>query len=156
MNMPIEMGMALYHALQNQLADHRCAFFVPTAHDYRTFASDLAGLDPRSHENRPEVLVAEMYDWLRSVVPHQLFNSQPTVEVVEKFAEFRGRLDRVHGSTDGRRPSHNETREVMYLVCSECGWWDWRETRLGREEFQSVPIAWRRDEKPDRTLLNGA
>src|SRR5258708_5085657 len=43
MNMPIEMGMALFHALHTQRHEHRCAFFVPTAHDYQAFASDLAG-----------------------------------------------------------------------------------------------------------------
>ena len=47
MNMPIEMGMALFHALQTQRREHRCLFFVQTEHDYKSFASDLAGLDPR-------------------------------------------------------------------------------------------------------------
>jgi len=48
MNMPIEMGMALFYALHTQRRDHRCAFFVPTAHAYTAFASDLAGLTRRS------------------------------------------------------------------------------------------------------------
>src|SRR4051794_37796601 len=39
MNMPIEMGMALFHALHTQRREHRCLFFVPTAHDYHAFAS---------------------------------------------------------------------------------------------------------------------
>ena len=44
MNMPVEMGMALHQALSTQLHEHRCAFFVPSPHDYHEFASDLAGL----------------------------------------------------------------------------------------------------------------
>jgi hypothetical protein len=47
MNMPVEMGMALFHALHTQRRDHRCLFFVSSAHEYKAFASDLAGLDPR-------------------------------------------------------------------------------------------------------------
>ena len=44
-NMPVEMGMGLFHALRTQRLGHRCAFFVSSPHEYRTFASDLAGLD---------------------------------------------------------------------------------------------------------------
>jgi hypothetical protein len=77
MNMPLEMGMALYPALLTQSQEHRCAFFVPTPHDYRAFASDLAGLDPKCHNNDDLTLLVEMYLWLRSVVPREHFNSQP-------------------------------------------------------------------------------
>src|SRR5262249_25480807 len=50
-NMPIEMGMSLFHALQTQRQEHRCAFFVATPHDHHVFASDLAGLDPKHYDN---------------------------------------------------------------------------------------------------------
>jgi hypothetical protein len=89
MNMPIEMGMALFHALHTQHREHRCLFFVPTAHDYKAFASDLAGLDPRVHNNEDTRLLTDMYEWLRGVVPSALFNSQPTINVLEKFEEFK-------------------------------------------------------------------
>ena len=140
MNMPIEMGMALFHALHTQRRDHRCIFFVPTPHAYMSFASDLAGLDPKIHNNDPSRLLADMYDWLRGVVPHNLFNSRATVEVVEKFDLFKSRLDTINGSSNGGRPSHDETREVMYQVCAEEGWWDWRDTRHGRDEFPDIPL----------------
>jgi hypothetical protein len=52
MNMPIEMGMALFHALHTQRREHRCLFFVPTQHDYKVFASDLSGLDPNTTTKR--------------------------------------------------------------------------------------------------------
>jgi hypothetical protein len=58
MNMPIEMGLALYPALASQRAGHRCAFFVSTPHDYKRFASDLAGLDPQCHSARAGALSA--------------------------------------------------------------------------------------------------
>lgn len=142
MNMPIEMGMALFHALESQRAQHRCAFFVPTAHDYKQFASDLAGLDPKCHDNNAEYLLAAVYEWLRAVVPTALFNSVPTVEIVEKYHVFRESLIRVRGTGDNGAASHDETRELMYQLCAKWGWWDWRESKAGRNEFPSIPIAW--------------
>jgi hypothetical protein len=141
MNMPIEMGMALFHALHAQRREHRCIFFVSDIHAYKAFASDLAGLDPRVHGGDYTRLLIDMYEWLRRVVPTALFNSRPAVEVVDKFGEFEARRQRVRGSGDGGRASHDETREVMFTLCSELGWWDWRGNRLGKEEFPSVPIA---------------
>lgn len=143
MNMPIEMGMAVFYAIKSQRQNHRCAFFVPTAHDYQAFASDLAGLDPKCHNNDEVRILVEMYEWLRNVVPPALFNTQPTADVVAKFQEFKQRLLNVNGSGEENSPSHEETRELMYQVCAECSWWDWRETRMGKEEFPAIPISLR-------------
>jgi hypothetical protein len=141
MNMPVEMGMALFHALQTQRREHRCIFFVPQHHEYREFVSDLAGLDPKAHNNEERRLLIEMYDWLRSVVPQAIFNSCPSIEVLDRFDIFVSKRDRLRGSGTGGRPSHDETREIMYQVCGECGWWDWRATRAGKDEFPSIPLA---------------
>jgi hypothetical protein len=124
MNMPIEMGMALFHALHTQRQGHRCIFFVSTVHDYKAFASDLAGLDPKVHNNDEIRVVADMYDWLRGVVPSALFNSKPTIKIIETFELFKSKVDTVRGSGEGGSLSHDETREVMYQVCSNLGWWD--------------------------------
>lgn len=104
---------------------------------------DLAGLDPRVHHGDEVRLLTDMYEWLRGVVPGALFNSQPTVEAVDKFLQFKDRITRVRGSSDRGRPSHDETREIMYQVCGEVGWWDWREQRMGKDEFPLVPIAFK-------------
>ena len=141
MNMPIEMGMALFHALHTQRREHRCLFFVPTAHDYKAFASDLAGLDPRVHNNDDTRILQEMYEWLRGVVPSALFNSQPTIEVLDKFVVFKRKKESVKGGGPGGRPSHEEAREVMYQLCAEAGWWDWRGNRMGKDEFPTIPLA---------------
>jgi hypothetical protein len=141
MNMPLEMGMALFHALHTQRREHRCMFFVPTAHDYKSFASDLAGLDPKIYNNEDGLILTHMYEWLRGVVPSALFNSQPTVDVLDKFAVFKARKDKVKGAGEGGRLSHEEKREVMYQVCGEAGWWDWRGSRMGKDEFPLVPLA---------------
>lgn len=143
MNMPVEMGMALFHALHTQRREHRCLFFVSSAHDYKVFASDLAGLDPRVHNGDEIRLLTDMYEWLRAIVPSALFNARPTIEVVDKFTEFKERLTTIRGSGNGGRPSHEESREAMYRLCEEVGWWDWRASRMGKEEFPLVPIAFK-------------
>ena len=151
MNMPIEMGMALFHALHTQRRNHRCIFFVPTEHDYRIFASDVAGLDPCVHNNDDERVVREMYEWLLGVVPSSLFNPQPTITVLEKFRECKLRMQHVRGSGNSETLSHGEAREVMYAMCGEIGWWDWRENRMGKSEFPYMPLARRVSTKPSRT-----
>ena len=140
MNMPLEMGMGVFHALDTQRTAHRCAFFVPTLHDYQAFISDLAGLDPKCHENNDEIMVREVYNWLRGVVPSAIFNSCPTIDIITKYREFKSRLQNINGSENGR-PSHIERRELMYRTCTECGWWDWRATRHGLDEFPEVPLS---------------
>lgn len=143
MNMPIEMGMALFHALHAQRREHRCLFLVSTPHDYKNFASDIAGLDPRVHNGDEGRILIDVYEWLRAVVPAALFNSQPTVNVVERFDEFKRRLARVRGSGENGAASHDETREIMYETCAEVGWWDWRVHRMGKDEFPIVPISFK-------------
>jgi len=144
MNMPLEMGMALFHALNTQRESIRCAFFVPTPHDYQRFAGDLAGLDPKCHYNDPIKLLNAVYEWLRAVVaPAELFNSIPIGDVQSGFSEFTTRLARVAGSGTNGNPSHDEGRELMYTICSERGWWDWRNTKAGKVEFPVLPLTWK-------------
>jgi hypothetical protein len=143
MNMPLEMGMALFHAIETQRREHRCAFFVPMPHDYQRFASDLAGLDPQCHNNDPRQLVSAVYEWLRGIVPAAIFTSVPTVEVTQKYEVFCARLREVRGSGENCKASHDETQELMYQMCSECGWWDWRNMKAGLQEFPPIPLAWR-------------
>lgn len=150
MNMPIEMGMAMFYALHSQREQHRCVFFVPTHHEYQAFASDLAGLDPKCHNSDQILLVSQMYDWLRTVVPGPLFNSQPTIDVATKFREFQKDLQRVRGSGAQEAPTYEERRELMYQTCAAAGWWDWRETRSGKDAFPTVPLAWKTGRRASR------
>jgi hypothetical protein len=143
MNMPIEMGMALYPALLTQRQEHRCVFFVPKPHEYHHFASDLGGLDPRCHNNSDLTLVAEMYRWLTDVAPSAHINQVPVTKVQDKYQEFKRTLRMVAGSRSDGSPSHQETREVMYKICEEAQWWDWRQSAAGRAELRTVPLAWR-------------
>lgn len=146
MNMPIEMGMALFHALNTQHRDHRCLFFVNNPYDYHKFASDLAGLDPICHENNELQLVAHTYDWLRDVAGTDpsikyTFNLQPTTEIQAKYCEFKEQSKGIWGSGKGGEPSHREIRELMYQVCAECRWWEWRDNKVFSALFPSIPLS---------------
>jgi len=152
MNMPLEMGLALYPALYSQRHEHRCAFFVASPNDYKRFVSDLAGLDPQCHNGHDLTALSMMYDWLRGVVPNQIFNDLPTALVVERFMEFRARLAQVKGAGPNGAPSHIESREVMYCICAEVEWWDWRATKAGRAEFPQTPLAWKENSVPSTPI----
>ena len=142
MNMPIEMGMAVFHALKTQRVDHQCSFFVPSPHEYKSFASDLSGLDPRCHYNEPDRMVVEMYGMVARCVPAQQFSSQPPPEVVAQYYKFREWREALKGSGRNGEPSHLEARELIYQVCSRSGWWDWRRHRAGMQEFPEIPLLW--------------
>jgi hypothetical protein len=141
-NMPIEMGMALFHALQTQRREHRCAFFVSMPYEYQIFASDLAGLDPKCYNDDELQLIASVYEWLRDV-GHPLVNQLPTVEVKKKYEYFKEQMKKINGSGRDGYPNHDEAQELMYQICSECGWWDIRATRAGMMEFQPLPLSWK-------------
>jgi hypothetical protein len=142
LNMPLETGMALFHALATQRHEHRCSFFVPEPFDHQRAASDLAGLDPRCYNNDPRQLVGAVYEWLRDVVPAGTFNAVATIEVVARFDAFIARLLLLRGSGVGGSPTHNEAQEVMYEMCATAGWWEWRQTRVGLQQFPRIPLVW--------------
>lgn len=141
-NMPIEMGMALFHALNTQRRQHRCAFFVATSHDYKQFVSDLAGLDPNHYDNEELSLVSGVYKWLLDV-GKPLVNELSAVDVKEKYRYFKRELEKIEGSEKDDLPSHDESQELMYNICSECRWWEWREHKLGMLEFPPLPLSWK-------------
>jgi len=142
-NMPIEMGMALFHALQTQRQEHRCAFFVASPHDHQIFASDLAGLDPKYYGKDETELVASVFEWLRAVARPYANMDIPTGQVKNKYTHFKKEMERIKGNGNDGRPNHDEAQELMYMICSECLWWDWRANRLGMMEFPSVPLDWK-------------
>jgi hypothetical protein len=143
-NMPVEMGMALFNALQNQRAGDRparCAFFVPVPHDYKAVASDFAGLDPFHYESEV-ALVGHLYEWLRDVL-NAVFVPRPTAEVIDKYQLLLRKMDNLKGSGRNGRPSHHEAQEVMFQLCSECEWWDWRMNRSGKLALPIIPLSWK-------------
>ncbi len=140
-NMPIEMGMSLFYAFSTDQREHRCAFFVDTPHDYQRFASDLAGLDPRHHNNNDLLMLTSVYEWLRGMGEGD-DNMIPTVEVQKQFRCFQKELERVNGSGENGRPTHNESQELMYQMCSALGWWNWRDNKF-KSSFPIWPLSWK-------------
>lgn len=149
LNMPIETGMAMFHALYTQRRDHRCAFFVPTPHDYQRFASDLAGLDPKCHNNDEDLLVRLVYEWLRDVMPSTIFNLQPTKSVVDRYHIYKDRLANINGGGNDGTPSHEERRELMYQICQEAKWWDWRAASKARRIIPEPSHVHKKEGKAD-------
>lgn len=139
-NMPVEMGMALFYALFSHRVEHRCAFFVSSPHDYRAFVSDLAGLDPLNYRDSNELMV-RTYEWLRDAV-HAAFIPKATAEIQDIHAQFCRRLPCLRGSGQDGRPSHQESQELMFQMCSEAGLWDWRGNAAGRIAFPQIPLSW--------------
>ena len=143
MNMPIEMGMALFYAIATQRIEHRCAFLLPTQTEYRLFASDLAGLDPLYHNNDSNQLLSAVFNWLRGVLPAPIAPPMPTVEVVQAYGTFCELSQDLLGSGENGAPSHEEIQELMYQSCADQGWWEWRKSRMVSQEFPVLPLAWR-------------
>jgi hypothetical protein len=141
LNMPIELGMALFHDFNTQGAAHRYSFFVATPHEYKAYASDLAGLDPQYHENDDLTLLRLVYEWLRFVVPGKLLGQPATADVLTKYGEFKEGLGKINGTGKDGRPSHAEAQEFMYQLCGSVGWWAWRENPIGLQEFPSLPLS---------------
>jgi hypothetical protein len=140
-NMPIEFGISLCYALVHR-KQHRFAFVVTSA-DYQKFASDLAGLDPLKYGDELS-MVARVYEWLRDVVGSNFFTGPPTIEVQEGFKEFSAKLKKVRGSGADGRAGHHEAQELMYLLCSQWEWWDFRATKSGRDEFPALRLSWKK------------
>jgi hypothetical protein len=136
-NMPLEMGMALFHALYNQKT--RCAFFVTTPHDYKGFVSDLGGLDALVYDSDSTLLV-KMYEWLRNA--EAVFIPQPSAVVRDIYNEFKNRLLNLRGCGTEGRASHHEAQELMYQTASKHGLWDWRANHAGKIAFPAVPLQW--------------
>ncbi|HMQ99419.1 MAG TPA: hypothetical protein PKE39_10380 [Ignavibacteria bacterium] len=141
-NMPLEMGMAVFHALYTQRIKHRCAFFVSTPHDYQKFASDLSGLDPICHNNNEITLLTETYEWLRKINP-PLFSNLAITVVRDKYLSFKEELNNIVGSSSINTPTHDEIQELMYCICSKEKWWGWRDSPVGLLEFPVLPLTYK-------------
>ena len=98
----------------------------------------------QQNQNNHIHLVVAVYEWLRSVVPSASFNSVPSIDVSQKYDIFYDRLGNIRGSGQNGKPTHDETRELMYQICSESRWWDWRNIKAGLPAFPpQIPLAWK-------------
>jgi hypothetical protein len=143
-NMPIEMGMALFHAMNTQLIEHRCCFFSSEPNDYKVFSSDLAGLDAKNHENDDSRLVGIVYEWLINNGPGLIMTNLPIAEIQEGYHIFLSKLEQVEGGNFDKSVLYREARELILQTCEELGWWTWRKDTTGRIDFPEVKIKWKK------------
>jgi hypothetical protein len=142
-NMPLELGMALFYALQTQRVSHQLAFCVPSPYEFRAAISDLGGFDALDYHD-PSELVAQTYGWLWKIQA-ALSTRRSTAEIQDLHAQFRERLLRIRGGRPDGRANHDEAQELMFQICSEAAeekLWDWRNTVAGRIAFPPTPLSW--------------
>lgn len=117
-NMPLELGMAM--AL-------RSVHGSPTAHDYlvlvpdemylyQKYISDLAGLDPQTHNGTPQRLVAEVLAWLLTAADAPA-NLNPN-EVIDKLSQFGTALVDLQRAWHGGVPPWPRVVEVAIRVAA--------------------------------------
>lgn len=65
-NMPLELGIAMAqrYLTRNQPEQHDWLVLVPTGHAYTKVISDLAGFDPRKHDEKIETVTQCVMSWL--------------------------------------------------------------------------------------------
>jgi hypothetical protein len=92
-NMPLELGMAMaIRAGHLRQAGHEYLILVPAELQlYQRYISDLAGLDPQTHDGTPERIVAEVLAWLLTAAeaPAEV----DPQEVIDKLGAFQAGLD---------------------------------------------------------------
>ncbi len=141
LNMPLELGMAIFYCYNTSGDKHRYLFFVPTEYDYQRFISDLSGLDPTIHHSNDMDIMTGVYDWLRNVAG-PLENDIPTNTVQEKYKLFKENLKQVIGSGTDNLPTHDEAQELMYRMCADWGWWEWR-IGATKKYFPMLPLSFK-------------
>jgi hypothetical protein len=90
-NMPFELGLDLgcrYYGA-SRYRSKRCLILERDRYRYQRVLSDLSGNDIRAHESSPEILIAEVRNWLR-VVTNRLLPSG--YNLWERFNSFQGYL----------------------------------------------------------------
>lgn len=100
-NMPLELGMAMaIRGMPAPLGAHEYLVLVPDEHHlHQRYISDLAGLDPQTHDGTARRIVAEVLAWLLTAAeaPAEV----DPVEVVEKLPEFERALAGLHEAWGG-------------------------------------------------------
>jgi hypothetical protein len=87
-NMPLELGMAMARRFTaDQTGDHDWLILVPDGHQYVKFISDLAGFDPKTHDETPGRVIQAVMSWLATrpnaiptPTPKQVLSELPKFE----------------------------------------------------------------------------
>lgn len=118
-NMPLELGMAMaIRGAANSADAHEYLVLVPDElYLHQRYISDLAGLDPQSHDGTPERIIAEVLAWLLTAgeAPAEVSPD----EVVAKLTRFEVSLAKLHGVWQGGVPPWPRIIETAARVARE-------------------------------------
>ena len=89
-NMPLELGIFLgakeFGGKRNAMKTY--LMLDRDRYRYQKFISDLSGIDPKAHNNKPEIAIIKVRDWLNDVTNVD-FNIQSGSIIAKKYDEFR-------------------------------------------------------------------
>lgn len=89
-NMPLELGIFLgakeFGGKRNAMKTY--LILDRDRYRYQKFISDLSGIDPKAHNNKPETAIIKVRDWLNDVTNVD-FNIQSGSIIAKKYDEFR-------------------------------------------------------------------
>ena len=89
-NMPLELGIFLgakeFGGKRNAMKTY--LMLDRDHYRYQKFISDLSGIDPKAHNNKPDTAIINVRDWLNDVTKVD-FNIQSGSIIAKKYKEFR-------------------------------------------------------------------
>jgi hypothetical protein len=115
-NMPLELGIFLgakeFGGKRNAMKTY--LMLDRDRYRYQKFISDLNGIDPKAHNNKPETAIIKVRDWLNDVTNVD-FNIQSGSIIAKKYDEFRKDLPGL--ATDvGLKMKDLTYRDYCYVV----------------------------------------
>lgn len=115
-NMPLELGIFLgakeFGGKRNAIKTY--LMLDRDRYRYQKFISDLNGIDPKAHNNKPETAIIKVRDWLNDVTNVD-FNIQSGSIIAKKYDEFRKDLPGL--ATDvGLKMKDLTYRDYCYVV----------------------------------------
>ena len=115
-NMPLELGIFLgakeFGGKRNAMKTY--LMLDRDRYRYQKFISDLSGIDPKAHNNKPETAIINVRDWLNDVTNVDI-NIQSGIIIAKKYDEFRKDLPGL--ATDvGLKMKDLTYRDYCYVV----------------------------------------
>ena len=115
-NMPLELGIFLgakeFGGKRNAMKTY--LMLDRDRYRYQRFISDLSGIDPKAHNNKPETAIIKVRDWLNDVTNVD-FNIQSGSIIAKRYDEFRKDLPGLATDLDLKMKDLTY-RDYCYLV----------------------------------------
>ena len=140
MNMPLEMGMALFYDFYSSETNHRCLFFVSKDYEHQKRVSDISGLDPVMHENNEMLILNYTYEFLQKHHASKEKYTISTKRLISIYSEYISKLENHFGSMSRNKIRWPARRELIFRICESQKLWEWRSTRRGRDHFPRVAL----------------